>query len=200
MTSFLEDLWESIFVAGPTPTLLKAANGTFAALQILLAVLLVTTNSMHFVALSVLCGGLWWSINWFATELRIHQEREEREKRKAEAEAARDDAAGGSSGDDDDDGQSDSETEVETSMTAPPAALKATTATTTTPTTAAAAEATVPSAETRSAQVLENVGEMRKRETAASVAARGFGPGMHSSVSTEDEWEKVSESENDKRE
>lgn len=194
MTSFLEDLWESIFVAGPTPTLLKAANGTFAALQILLAVLLVTTNSMHFVALSVLCGGLWWSINWFATELKIHQEREEREKRKAEAEAARDDAAGGSSGDDDDDGQSDSETEVETSMTAPPAALKATTATTTT------AAASAPSAETRSAQVLENVGEMRKREPAASVAARGFGPGMHSSVSTEDEWEKVSESENDKRE
>ncbi|PKS10557.1 hypothetical protein jhhlp_002311 [Lomentospora prolificans] len=181
MASFIQDLWESIFVAGPTPTLLKAANGTFAALQLLLAILLLTTQSIHFIILSILCGGLWWSINWFAAELKIYQEREEREKRKIEAEAARDDAAGGSSGDDDDDGQSDSETEVETSMTAPPRNI---------PT------AGTPAAETQGAELVENAGEIRRRDAAL---ARGIGPGTQSSVSTEDEWEKVSESENDKQ-
>jgi len=186
MSSFLQDLWESIFVAGPTPTLLKAANATFAALQLLLAILLFTTQSVHFIILSILCGGLWWSINWFAAELKIHQEREEREKRKLEAEAARDDAAGGSSGDDDDDGESDSETEVETTMTAPPANVLP------------AAARTPPVAESKDVESVQNVGEIRRREVPAA-ASRGIGPGTQSSVSTEDEWEKVSESENDKQ-
>ncbi|KAK5173008.1 SMK killer toxin resistance protein [Saxophila tyrrhenica] len=73
----------SILTPGPTPPLLLATNITFAALQLLLFVLLIATYSYHFAILSVLCGGLWWSINWFATELRAAQVKEE------EAEALR---------------------------------------------------------------------------------------------------------------
>lgn len=69
MSSFFVELWESIFTPGPTPVLLQAANYTFATLQLLLLVLLLSTYSIHFVVLSVLSGGLWWSINWFAKEL-----------------------------------------------------------------------------------------------------------------------------------
>lgn len=67
--SFLENLWSSVFTPGPTPTLLVATNVSFAALQLLLFALLLATYSIHFVILSLLSGGLWWSINWFAQEL-----------------------------------------------------------------------------------------------------------------------------------
>ncbi|KAJ9642238.1 uncharacterized protein PV06_03202 [Exophiala oligosperma] len=69
MASFFEELWNSIFTPGPTPTLLVATNAAFAALQLLLLILLLATYSIHFLILSVLCGGLWYSINWFATEV-----------------------------------------------------------------------------------------------------------------------------------
>ncbi|KAL4869034.1 hypothetical protein BDV12DRAFT_168495 [Aspergillus spectabilis] len=73
MASFMEDLWSSIFTAGPTPTLLLATNVTFAALQILLLILLLATYSIHFVILSILSGSLWYSVNWFAQELKQAQ-------------------------------------------------------------------------------------------------------------------------------
>ncbi|KAI0574293.1 er membrane protein [Pyrenophora tritici-repentis] len=85
MAAFFEQLWESIFTAGPTPTLLVATNASFAALQVLLFVMLVVTYSIHFVILSVLCGGLWWSINWFAAEIKAAQAKEEEAKRIREA-------------------------------------------------------------------------------------------------------------------
>ena len=69
MASFLTSLWESIFTPGPTPTLLIATNATFAALQLLLLILLIATYSVHFLVLSILSGGLWYAINWFAAEL-----------------------------------------------------------------------------------------------------------------------------------
>lgn len=69
MASFMVSLWESIFTPGPTPTLLIATNATFGALQLLLVILLYFTRSIHFFILSVLCGGLWYAINWFATEV-----------------------------------------------------------------------------------------------------------------------------------
>jgi hypothetical protein len=69
MATFFENLWGSIFTPGATPTLLIATNVTFAALQITLAGLLALTYSIHFVALSAICGGLWWAINWFAAEI-----------------------------------------------------------------------------------------------------------------------------------
>jgi len=88
MASFIENLWNSIFTPGPTPTLLIATNATFAALQVLLFVLLVATYSIHFVILSVLSGGLWWSINWFAAELNSAKAKEEEAKKKDQPRSA----------------------------------------------------------------------------------------------------------------
>lgn len=70
MASFFEELWNSVFIPGPTSTLLVATNASFACLQFLLLCLLLATYSVHFIVLSFLCGGLWWSINWFVAELR----------------------------------------------------------------------------------------------------------------------------------
>jgi len=69
MSTFLNDLWTSVFTPGTTPTLVLATNATFAALQLVLFSLLVATYSIHFLILSVLCAGLWGSINWFVVEL-----------------------------------------------------------------------------------------------------------------------------------
>jgi hypothetical protein len=82
MASFLEELWNSIFTPGPTPTLLVATNAAFAALQLLLLVLLIATYSLHFLVLSVLCGGLWYSINWFATEIAKEQQAQKAKDKK----------------------------------------------------------------------------------------------------------------------
>ena len=81
MSTFLTDLFNSIFTPGPTPTLLVATNVSFAALQIVLLVLLIATYSIHFIALSVLCAGLWFSINWFVNELQAANAKEEKAKR-----------------------------------------------------------------------------------------------------------------------
>ncbi|KAI1083179.1 Pkr1-domain-containing protein [Whalleya microplaca] len=104
MASFIQDLWESIFTPGPTPTLLVATNVTFACLQVVLLILLIGTYSIHFVVLSFLCGGLWWAINWFAAELRVAQAKEARDKARAERATRQ--------------ATDDSETEVETIVTA----------------------------------------------------------------------------------
>ena len=90
MADFLTNLWTSVFHPGTTPTLLIATNATFATLQLLLLGLLIATYSIHFAILSVLCGGLWWSINWFATELKAAQAKEDeaeklRRRKKGEA-------------------------------------------------------------------------------------------------------------------
>lgn len=77
MADFVANLWGSVFTPGTTPTLLIATNATFAALQLVLAALLLATYSIHFVILSLLCGGLWYSINWFASELAAAQAKEE---------------------------------------------------------------------------------------------------------------------------
>jgi hypothetical protein len=77
MATFMTDLWESIFTPGPTPTLLIAANASFGALQVTLFGLFLATYSAHFIALSVICAGVWWGINWFAVELRKAQAAEE---------------------------------------------------------------------------------------------------------------------------
>ena len=107
MASFFQDLWESIFTPGPTPTLLIATNVTFGCLQLLLFILLIATYSIHFVILSALCGCLWWGINWFAAELQTVKRQEEEDKK-----AKKEDPPTGE----------DSETEVES--TSPPTKLK----------------------------------------------------------------------------
>ena len=82
MASFVEELWNSIFTPGPTPTLLVATNAVFAGLQLVFLALLLTTYSIHFVVLSVICAGLWWSINWFASEIRAASKAKEEEEAK----------------------------------------------------------------------------------------------------------------------
>jgi len=81
MADFVTNLWTSVFTPGPTPTLLLATNVTFGALQILLLGLFITTYSIHFAILSTLTAGLWYSINWFASELKAAQAKEEEAER-----------------------------------------------------------------------------------------------------------------------
>lgn len=71
MATFVEELWNSIFTPGTTPTLLVATNASFAALQFLLLILFLSTYSIHFFILSVISAGLWYAINWFARELQL---------------------------------------------------------------------------------------------------------------------------------
>lgn len=80
MATFLTDLINSIFTPGPTPSIVIATNISFAALQIVLLVLLVLTYSVHFLILSFLSAGLWWAINWFVTELEAASQKEEEAK------------------------------------------------------------------------------------------------------------------------
>jgi hypothetical protein len=123
MADFLPSLWDSVFTSGPTPTLLLATNATFFLLQITLALLLALTYSFHFAILSVICGGLWWSINWFAAEVAaVRAEEEEKakvEKEKGEGEGDRK-VGGGSGGGEsaDDEGESTEVEEVGTGLEA----------------------------------------------------------------------------------
>lgn len=171
MASFAQDLWQSIFTPGPTPTLLIATNVTFAALQIVLAGLLFATYSIHFVILSVISGGLWAAINWFAKELKIHQQQEEEKERRAQA-AARQPLS-----------SDDSETEVE-GAAASTQSLRGRPQQPQPPVAVVAADA----------EPVEQHGELKHRV----VSEEAFSQGTKSSASTEDEWEKVSESEDAK--
>jgi hypothetical protein len=98
MSAFLTNLLESIFTPGPTPSIVAATNASFAALQLLLFILLLATHSLHFLVLSVLSGGLWWAINWFVWELQAANEKEVKAKslrdlkKEREATAAPDDS------------------------------------------------------------------------------------------------------------
>lgn len=175
MASFFEELWQSIFTPGPTPTLLVATNATFAALQVVLAVLLYATFNVHFLILSVLSGGLWAAINWFARELKEHQQQEEEKKRRALA--ARPPPPVASS--------DDSETEVEATKST--ASLRRKSPPAPAPPKPAAISTEVEPAETQGELKLRHVEE-----------APSSSQGLKSGVSTEDEWEKVSENEKDK--
>lgn len=164
LSTFFEDLWESIFTPGPTPSLLIATNVTFASLQVVLFALLLATYSIHFVILSCLSAGLWWAINWFARELQASHDLELKEK----AKAARKTAQGAQT-------SADSDTEVETFLTK-------------TKTKSQPGQA----ASSKDVDVQEPVAaEMRQRASVQSQESK-------SSVSTEDEWDKVSEYETEK--
>lgn len=111
MSTFLSDLFNSIFTPGPTSTLITATNISFLCLQLVLLALLVATYSIHFLILSFLSAGLWWAINWFVAELRLQSERE-REGKKARTK----DGGGREEGRrqlDDVDAETETETEVE---------------------------------------------------------------------------------------
>lgn len=111
MASFFEELWNSVFAPGPTPTLLAATNTSFACLQLVLLCLLLATYSVHFIVLSFLCGGLWWSINWFVAELgvvKVTDETNEQKQRERSPELEKVPL-----------GESDTETELSTSVVKP---------------------------------------------------------------------------------
>jgi ER protein Pkr1 len=149
MSTFFSDLFTSIFTPGPTPSLIVATNASFACLQVVLLLLLITTYSIHFLILSFLSAGLWWAINWFVAELTAAQAAEA--KKSADV---RDSRLG-----------DDSDTEAETVI-----------------------ETTGGSA-SKEVEVVDNPGELRPR---------GSPYGSRSEISTEDEWERVSENEKDK--
>lgn len=151
MASFVADLWESIFTPGPTPVLLQAANASFAALQVLLLILLYATYSIHFIILSVLCGGLWWAINWFAAELAAAKERGELDDKEKK------DSAGPV--DESDDTEVDEPKQVSKNRGS------------------------------SDVQAVDQKGQVTQRR------GKNAPSGEQSSVSTEDEWEKVSENE-----
>jgi Na+-transporting NADH:ubiquinone oxidoreductase subunit NqrC len=154
MATFITDLVNSIFTPGPTPSLLIATNVSFACLQFLLLALLIATYSIHFVILSGLCAGLWWSINWFVSELRVAEARE-RENEKEVLKEAED---------------VETDTDVET----------------------------VVDAKLRSSVVDKQGGGVTERKKdAGSVKVENLEK-SRSDVSTEDEWERVSENEKDK--
>ena len=98
MANFLSDLVNSIFTPGPTPSIIIATNASFAALQLVLLVLLSLTYSVHFVILSFLCAGLWWAINWFVTELEAANQKEKEARQIREARKGRDDTGAEDSG------------------------------------------------------------------------------------------------------
>ncbi|PYH46521.1 V-type ATPase assembly factor PKR1 [Aspergillus saccharolyticus JOP 1030-1] len=173
MASFMEDLWSSIFTPGPTPTLLVATNVTFAALQALLLSLLVATYSIHFLVLSFLSGALWWSINWFAREVRQFQAEEAEKQKHADKEQVE-----------------NTENNPDRSMRKTPGAIDATDSDTETEQVAGRKEAApVPTSAPQSIaasatlQLPETHGEMRKR-----LSVSGESSGYQS---TDSEWEKV---------
>ena len=98
MANFLSDLVNSIFTPGPTPSIIIATNASFAALQLVLLVLLILTYSVHFMVLSFLCAGLWWAINWFVSELEAANQKEKEAKQIREARKGRDDTGAEDSG------------------------------------------------------------------------------------------------------
>ncbi|PPJ59277.1 hypothetical protein CBER1_04231 [Cercospora berteroae] len=115
MADFLTNLWESVFTPGTTPTLIIATNATFALLQALLLGLLIATSSIHFAILSVLCGGLWYSINWFAKELQAAQRAEDEAERLRKRKTAAAGQEKADIGDADDEGE-DTEVEITKGM------------------------------------------------------------------------------------
>jgi cytoskeletal protein RodZ len=165
MGSFVEDLWSSVFTPGPTPSLLIATNVTFAALQVLLLALLLATYSIHFVVLSILSAALWWSINWFAQELRQVQAQE--------APTETQELRGGSTKPSGALDSTDSDTETEVVKEKSKATAATGVATGAAPTTASASATLQPPAEPQA----------RKR-----LSVSGDSSGYHS---TDSEWEKV---------
>lgn len=98
MAEFLTNLVTSIFTPGPTPSLVVATNASFAALQLVLLLLLIATYSIHFLILSVLSAGLWWAINWFVAEIQAGNAKEGEAKRLREIEKESDEKAAEDSG------------------------------------------------------------------------------------------------------
>nr|OQO31722.1 hypothetical protein B0A51_01070 [Rachicladosporium sp. CCFEE 5018] len=179
MATFLTDLWESVFTPGPTSTLLVATNVSFGSLQLLLLGLLLATYSIHFIILSVLCGGLWWSINWFASEVSAVRAEEEEKERQAKVDGKRGvGEEGGTDGEEgDDEGES---TEVEDEVVRSVGDLRV------------GGETVGGVKEVRSSGLeVPMAADARQRMPTRSGSGNGNGDGARSEISTDSEWEKV---------
>jgi hypothetical protein len=163
-TTFVENLFNSIFTPGPTPTLLVATNISFAALQLILLLLLISTYSIHFLVLSFLSAGLWWSINWFVAELKLEAEKERLRKEKEGVV----------------EGGSETEAEADGSRVVD------------------VTDREMQNSGSKEVEVLDaSVGELKDRRGLLETPTKGM-DGSRSEISTEDEWERVEESEKDK--
>ncbi|KAK5078463.1 SMK killer toxin resistance protein [Lithohypha guttulata] len=161
MATFFEELWNSVFTPGTTPTLLVATNASFGALQFLLLILLLATYSVHFLVLSVLSASLWYAINWFARELQIEQAKSAtKEEQRGNREKSTDPGS-----------------DTETEMPVPEMTAKSTTAT---------QHSTSSHLQPDPALESDN---LRRRRSLGDHSSSGY-------VSTDSEWEKVSEGEN----
>ncbi|KAK4945395.1 SMK killer toxin resistance protein [Elasticomyces elasticus] len=171
MSSFLEELWNSIFTPGPTPTLLIATNAAFAALQFLLLILLVATYSIHFVVLSVLCGGLWYSINWFAAEIAQAQQVDKAKEKRSKSP------------------ETENASDTETESTPPSAPDESVTAKTT--------SATLGQTQTHERPKQSSETHLEPSSAGSTEALRRRRSLGESSgyISTDSEWEKISEGE-----
>jgi hypothetical protein len=152
MLAFITDLFQSIFTPGPTPSLLVATNVSFACLQTVLVLLLITTYSIHFLILSFLSAGLWWAINWFVAELNAAQAVEDEKRRLLDETGPGEDT------------ETEAETVIDTGDVGSGPGGK-------------------------EVEVMARTGELKDR---------GKSGGSKSEISTEDEWERVSENEKDK--
>lgn len=123
--------------------------------------------------LSFLSGGLWYAINWFARELKVHQLQEEEKARRAHEAPPATGLV---------DTSDESETEVEG------AAVRGSQMST------KEEPSTKPVSASKEVEVIEKQGELKQRVAVGEPASQG----AKSSVSTEDEWERVSENENEK--
>lgn len=194
MTSFLEELWNSIFTPGPTPTLLYATNIAFGALLTLLITLLIVTWSIHFLILSFLSFGLWGAINWFANEVRQAQPEEDQTLMKGSRSSSKKaESSQDPTGDVMDSGD-DTETEIEERQR-----QRETTPQVSAPTTTSAIGGTSNQAAstsqrsaftaTRSGYLTPNVDKsLRQRQRQSIAESTG-------SLSTDSEWEKVDDGE-----
>jgi cytoskeletal protein RodZ len=70
MIGFVEDLWQSVFTPGATPTLILTTHATFALLVTTLTVFAFLTKSIHIINLLVLSILLWGTLTWFIAELK----------------------------------------------------------------------------------------------------------------------------------
>jgi len=190
MGSFMTQLWESVFIPGPTPTLLIAANASFGALQVVLFALFIATYSAHFIALSIICAGVWWGINWFAVELRkakLAEEEAARIRKRRREEAGKTGADGTA---DEEDG--DEETETETEKSVPELRVKGGPSKIRNVLASAGYDVhslKTEGSETSGSQSLDTPESLLKRKSDGGSSAD------LSSVGTDSEWEKVSEHE-----
>ncbi|KAJ5038796.1 uncharacterized protein L3040_006475 [Drepanopeziza brunnea f. sp. 'multigermtubi'] len=145
-------IWFNELRVPKSPAPFSLGNHTQPSSLVLLF-LLFATFSIHFVILSFLSAGLWWSINWFVSELKAAQALQDEKNSKKKS--SKDVGQGAES-------DTDAETVIDTGNTMPGS---------------------------KETEIMEPRGELKDRGNVTR---------SRSEISTEDEWERVSEIEKDK--